>query len=121
MNHSVSEAVTDLRVTTAARSATLMASQPPVTNGIIVSYIVSYHANGSTDIRTMNFTAINQFLNGTVTSLLPFTTYVFSVRACTSVACSQSSNNVTEMTLEDGEFTLSMLIIQMVDKNIYLK
>ena len=108
-------------MTTAARSAMLMASQPPVTNGTIVSYTVSYHVNGSTDIRTMNFTAINQFLDGTVTSLLPFTTYVFSVRACTSVACSQSSNNVTEMTLEDGEFTLSMLIIQITDKKYIFK
>ena len=98
----VSEAVTDLMVNTTERSATLTATPPPVTNGIIVSYMVSYNVSGSTVIETIN--ATNQDLMGTVESLLPFTTYVFSVRACTSVGCGPSAN-ATATTLEDGELT----------------
>ena len=94
-------------VTPAERSVLLTANPPPVSNGIIVTYIVSYNVNGFTNIMTMNFTADNQQrLNGTLGSLLPFTTYVFSVRACTTVGCSNSSDNVTEMTLEDGKMLL---------------
>ena len=100
----VSEAVTDLMVNTTERSATLTATPPPVTNGIIVSYMVSYNVDGSTAIETINFNTTNQDLMGTVEPLLPFTTYVFSVSACTSVGCGPSAN-VTATTLEDGELT----------------
>ena len=110
----VSGAVSDLMVTTAERSALLMASQPPMSNGIIMLYIVSYNVNGSTNIMTMNFTTDYQRLNGTVGSLLPFTNYVFTVRACTAAGCGPPSVNVTEMTLEDGKMTLCMLIILMI-------
>jgi len=94
-------------VTPAARSVVLTADPPPVSNGIIIIYIVSYNVDGSTNITAMNFTADNQQrLNGTLEMLLPFTNYVFSVRACTTVGCSNSSENITEMTLEDGKMAL---------------
>lgn len=66
--------------------------------------MVSYNVNGSIDTETLNFTTTNQNLRGTVTSLLPFTNYVFSVRACTSVGCGPAAND-TARTLEDGELT----------------
>ena len=100
----VSEAVTDLMVITTERSAILTATRPPVTNGIIVSYMVSHKVNGTTVTKTINFTSTNQNLMGIVGSLLPFTTYFFSVRACTSVGCGPSAN-ATATTLEDGELT----------------
>ena len=105
--HIVSEAVEDLSVSPNKRSASLTASPPPVTNGIIISYDVSYNVNGSTNITTLNITAeANQHLSGTIESLLPFTYYVFSVRACTEVGCGPSSENELVMTLEDGALTL---------------
>ena len=89
------------------RSASLTASPPPVTNGVIISYSVSYNVNGSTDIVIIFITAEpNQYLSGTIESLLPFTYYVFSVRACTNVGCGPSSDNEIVMTLEDGMLTL---------------
>ena len=39
-----------------------------------------------------------------VTSLLPFTSYNFSVMACTSVGCVESPSLI-EMTLEDSEWS----------------
>ena len=108
--NSVSGAVTDLRVTTAEQSAVLMASVPTVTNGIIRYYEASYGVVGS-DNDTVNITTDDQSLNGTIEMLLPFTNYTFSVRACTIAGCGPISNVVTEMTLEDGELTLCMLII----------
>ena len=107
--HIVSEEVEDLDVTPNERSVSLTASPPPVTNGIIINYNVSYNVNGSTDIMIMNITAEpNQHLSGTIESLLPFTYYVFSVRACTNVGCGPSSENEIVMTLEDGALTLSI-------------
>ena len=89
------------------RSASLTASPPPVTNGIIISYNVSYNVNGSTYIMIMIITPEpNQYLSGTIESLLPFTYYVFSVRACTEIGCGPSSDNEIVMTLEDGALTL---------------
>lgn len=99
----VSEAITDLDITPAARSALLDADPPPVTNGIIIEYMVSYNINGSTNVLLMNFTTNDERLRGTVGQLVPFTSYVFTVRACTSVGCGPSSENFTTMTLEDGK------------------
>ena len=114
INHSlydtVSEAVIDLTVTTAERSALLVASPPSVSNGIIILYIVSYNVNGSTNIMTRNFTTINQHLNDSVESLLPFTNYVFTVRACTTAGCGPASDNVTAITLEDGKIAVYIYI-----------
>ena len=102
--------VNDLVVTPAKRSVLLMASPPPVSNGIIIIYIVSYNVNGSTNIMTMNFTADNQQrLLDTLGPLLPFTNYVFSVRACTTLECSNSSDNVTAVTLEDGKIAIYLV------------
>ena len=95
-------------VTTAERSALLEASPPPVSNGIIINYIVSYNVNGSTNTVTINFTTVNQQLNSTVGSLLPFTNYVFTVTACTIAGCGPPSESVTVMTLEDCKLTLCM-------------
>ena len=99
--------VINLTVTPAERSVLLMGNPPPVSNGNVIIYIVSYNVNGSTNIMTINFTADDQQrLMNTLGSLLPFTNYVFSVRACTTVRCSNSSDNVTAMTLEDGKIAL---------------
>ena len=98
----------DLRVTTAEQSALLEASPPPISNGIIIIYTVSYNVNGSTNMITINFTAVNQQLNSTVGSLLPFTNYVFRVRACTIAGCGLPSESVIAMTLEDCKLTLCM-------------
>ena len=102
----VSEAVIDLTVIPNKRSASLEATPPPVTNGIIISYNVSYNVNGSMDIMVMEFNAtMSQDLRATVEPLLPFTTYVFSVAACTSVGCGPFSVPEIITTLEDGELT----------------
>jgi len=95
-------------VTTAERSALLMASPPPVRNGIIISYIISYHVDGSTGVVTINSTTNNMFLNHAVMPLMPFTNYVFTVRACTIAGCGPASENVTALTLEDGELASIM-------------
>lgn len=95
-------------VTTAEQSALLVASPPPVSNGIIVTYIVLYNVNGSTNIMRITFNAVNQQLNSTVGSLLPFTNYVFTVIACTFAGCGPSSDSVTAMTLEDCKLALCM-------------
>ena len=92
----------------AERSALLEASPPPVSNGIIISYVVLYNVNGSANMMTMSFNAVNQNLSSTVGSLLPFTNYIFTVRACTIAGCGPSSDSVTAMTLEDGKFALCM-------------
>ena len=104
------EAVLDLMVTTAERSALLEASPPPVSNGIIISYTVLYNVNGSANMMTINFTAVNQQLNNTVGSLLPFTNYVFTVRACTIAGCGPPSDSVTATTLEDCKLALYVLL-----------
>ena len=102
----VLEAVIDLMVTPSERSALLEASPPPVSNGIIISYNVSYNEIGM-DIMMMSFTAtMNQHLRATIEPLSPFTTYIFSVAACNSVGCGPfSMPPVTTATLEDGELT----------------
>ena len=101
----VSGAISDLMVIPAERSAQLTASPPNITNGIITSYNVSYRVNGSSNVKVENFTTNNQFLSDTVQPLLPFTTYVFSVSACTVAGCGPSTSE-TSMTLEDGELML---------------
>ena len=95
-------------VTTAEQSALLAASPPPISNGIIISYTVSFNVNGSTNRIIINFTAVNQQLNSTVGSLLPFTNYVFTVRACTIAGCGPPSESIIAMTLEDCKLTLCM-------------
>jgi len=88
-------------VETTERSALLLASPPVVTNGIVIYYLISYQLVGSVNVIVMNFTTTDMSLNATLTSLLPFTNYTFSVRPCTIAGCGPASIN-TRSTLEDG-------------------
>jgi len=97
----VPEAVADFMVETTERSALLLANPPDVTNGIVIYYLISYQLVGSVNVITMNFTTTDMSLNTTLTSLLPFTNYTFSVRPCTIAGCGPASIN-TRSTLEDG-------------------
>ena len=101
-------------VTTTERSAFVRASPPNVTDGLVISYIMSYQAVGMSNVVMMNFTADDTLLNVTIQPLLPFTNYVFSVRACTIIGCSPVSANVMVMTLEDGNVTITVLCCEYV-------
>lgn len=79
-----------------------MASPPDERNGIIIYYEVLYGIVGSANL-TVNITTDDEYLNGTIESLLPFSDYEFLVRSCTIDGCGPISNVVIEMTLEDGE------------------
>ena len=92
-------------VETTERSALLEASPPDVTNGIVIYYLISYQLVGSVNVMMMNLTTTDMSLNSTLTSLLPFTNYTFSVRPCTIAGCGPASNNLTAPTLQDGKFT----------------
>jgi len=98
----VPEAVTDFMVVTTERSTLLLANPPDVTNGIVIYYLISYQLVGSLNVMMMNFTTTDMSLNTTITSLLPFTNYTFSVRPCTIAGCGPASNRATTSTLEDG-------------------
>ena len=89
---------------TTARTALLTANLPNITSGVITYYEVSYRVTGSSDVMMLNFnTTTNDMpLNGTVTGLIPFTNYTFSVRACAAAGCGDPSDEVTQSTLEDG-------------------
>jgi len=102
----VSEAVNNFVVITTARTALLTANLPNTTSGVITSYEVSYRVTGSSNMVMMliiNTTFDNMPLNGTVAGLMPFTNYTFSVSACAAVGCGDPSEEVTQMTLEDGK------------------
>lgn len=77
------------------------ASQP---NGIILHYIL-YRNN------TYRTTVANNVTRWRVTGLEPFTTYVFSVAACTVVGCSNSSLSRPVRTLEDGKNVSTFYIL----------
>ena len=95
--------VTDFMVSATERSALVGASPPNVTDGLVISYSVSYHIVGSGDVTMLNYSTDDTLLNVTIQPLLPFTNHVFSVRACTIIGCSPASNNLMVMTLEDGK------------------
>jgi len=95
--------VTQFMVVATRNSALVTATPPHITNGVIIGYIVSYEVVGSGDVMMANFTTNNTLLNDEVQSLQPFTNYMFSVRACCDVRCTPHSDNVTQMTLEDGK------------------
>ena len=97
--------VTQFVVVATRNSALVTATPPSITNGVVIGYIVSYQLVGSGDVLMVNFTTNDTLLNDEVQSLLPFTNYLFSVRACCDVRCSPNSNNVTLLTLEDGELS----------------
>ncbi|XP_065917797.1 latrophilin-like protein LAT-2 isoform X3 [Dysidea avara] len=94
--------VTEFMVVTTRNSAFVMASPPPnITNVEVVGYIVSYQIVGSNDVKTIYFTTEDTLLNDEIQSLLPFTNYTFSVRACCDGQCTPDSDSITQMTLED--------------------
>ena len=67
---------------------------PAASNGILVNYIVQ---QGGVAIAAVD----PSVLEYTVTDLLPFTEYTFSVVVCTAAGCAESPN-ITITTLEDG-------------------
>ena len=88
---------------TTARTALLTANLPNITSGVITYYEVSYQITGSSNEVTLNINTTDSMpLNGTVTGLIPFTNYTFSVSACTTAGCGDPSDEVTQSTLEDG-------------------
>ena len=106
VQYSVPGAVNDLTVITAERSAVLLASPPDERSGIVIYYEVLYGIVGSANL-TLNISTDDEYLNGTIGSLLPFSNYEFLVRSCTITECGPISNVVMEMTLEDGELHLA--------------
>lgn len=88
----------DRVVTTEINSRYIVISwdEPAAANGILVNYTV---LQGGVVIVAMppSVTAYN------ITSLRPFTSYNFSVQACTSVGCVESPSLVA-MTTEDGRY-----------------
>jgi len=95
-------------------TALLTANLPNTTSGVITYYEVSYQVTGSSNMVTIlniNTTMDNMPLNGTVSGLLPFTNYTFSVRACTTAGCGDPSEEVTQATLEGGKLCIYMLYI----------
>jgi len=105
--------VTDFSVITTARSAQVSASPPNVTDGLVTSYMVSYGIVGSS-VMTVNFSTEFTLLSVTIQPLLPFTNYVFVVRACTIIGCSPVSDSITVMTLEDGKYHLIYLFCNII-------
>lgn len=91
-----------------------MANRPNITRGVITYYQVTYtyQVTGSSMMVLVNISTANMPLNGTVTGLLPFTNYTFLVAACTTVGCGDPSDQVTEMTLEDGELSIHLCSIR---------
>ena len=78
-------------------SVTLIISRPLVPNGVITMYhIIRNNITLATIFDTLSYT---------VTNLKPFTTYTFSVQACTAVGC-QQSEPTTVTTLESRPLNL---------------
>ena len=79
-------------------SVTLIISRPLVPNGVITMYhIIRNNITLATIFDTLSYT---------VTNLKPFTTYTFSVQACTAVGC-QQSEPTTVTTLESRPLNLA--------------
>lgn len=79
----------------ASRSVLISWDPPAAPNGVLTNYTV---LRGDQEVMTVD--ASTTQLN--VTSLLPFSTYTFSVVVCTSAGCVESPS-VSATTLEDGE------------------
>lgn len=79
-----------------SRSLTLSWDPPSISNGILIHYIIVL--NSSELNRTFPNTTILE-----VTNLLPFTTYQFTVMACTSIGCIESPPEFAT-TLEAGKY-----------------
>jgi len=102
-------------VNTTRDTAFFTASPPNITNGVVTSYSVSYQVVGSGDVMMVNFSSSDTLLNDEVQSLLPFTNYMFSVRACCDVRCTPDSDNITQMTLEDGKYRRYLHVLYSID------
>jgi len=90
-------------ITTTERSVLVRASPPNVTDGLVISYSLSYQIVELNELIFMNYSTDDTLLDVTIQPLQPFTNYVFSVQACTIIGCSPVSSNVMVMTLEDGK------------------
>ena len=79
-----------------SRSLTLSWEPPSISNGILTHYII-----------VQNSSELDQIFPNTtileITNLLPFTTYQFTVMACTSVGCTESTAEFIT-TLEAGKY-----------------
>jgi len=75
---------------------------PEIQNGVIVAYAINLTTVGGSG----NISEYSSDRNNiTVVLLNPFTTYVYTVAAQTSVGTGPFTNSFTVMTLEDGMFT----------------
>ena len=82
---------------------TLLSWDPPaMSNGILVNYTVLQLQGGAVGSMVITATPPSE-LQYNVTGLLPFTSYNFTVLACTVVDCVQSPSLVAT-TLEDGKW-----------------
>lgn len=79
-----------------SRSLTLSWEPPSVSNGILIHYIVMQNSS-ELDQTFPNTTVLE------ITDLLPFTTYHYTVMACTSVGCTESQPEFVT-TLEAGNY-----------------
>ncbi len=89
----------NVTVQTASSTSIIVYWNPPLDqerNGIITSYIIIL----SVDNTTREFATVNTSL--TVTGLLPFTIYTFTVAASTDIGLGPASPVVIETTSEDG-------------------
>lgn len=77
-----------------------------MSNGILVNYTVLQGEGGMVIAATPP-----EVLQYNVTRLLPFTSYNFSVLACTEVACVQSPSLIA-MTQEDGKTLTHLFSLQ---------
>ena len=79
---------------------------PAIQNGIIIAYAINLTTVGGSGNVSQYSSDSN---NITVWLLHPFTTYIYTVAAQTSVGTGPFTNNFTVMTLEDGMFTVITL------------
>ena len=79
-----------------SRSLTLSWEPPSISNGILVHYIIMQ--NSSEIDHTFPNTTILEVIN-----LFPFTTYQFTVVACTSIGCTESPSEFIK-TMEAGKY-----------------
>jgi len=83
-----------------SRYLTLSWDPPSIANGIIIHYIIM---ENSTEINRIpaNITTLQ------VADLLPFTTYQYTITACTVIGCTESPSE-TVATLEAGNTNIQM-------------
>ena len=85
-----------------SRYITISWDPPAAANGILVNYTVLL----GDEVISSTPPNVLQFM---VLPLLPFSTYTFSVMACTSVGCVESQE-IESTTLEDGELCAGVCV-----------